>query len=113
MSASTLESFQKKGMQEIHCMPTARRHTMSGGNRLTHSALQKHSSAPCIHIQCSIKRIQRVAAFQSKSCKSLQRYPLTQANETRTVKLHEHVSMTARHYMATWLKAQDWKKRCA
>eukprot|EP00971_Amphidinium_carterae_P121224 2400831-Amphidinium_carterae.3 len=57
MSARTLQSLQKKGVQEIHRMPTSGWHAVSGGNRLTHCPLQKHSSVPRIHVQSSIQGI--------------------------------------------------------
>eukprot|EP00971_Amphidinium_carterae_P309241 6145241-Amphidinium_carterae.1 len=60
MSASALQSLEKEGMQQVYCMSTSRRHSMSSGNRLTHCALQKHSSSTCIHVQGGVERIQRV-----------------------------------------------------
>eukprot|EP00971_Amphidinium_carterae_P002506 49900-Amphidinium_carterae.1 len=39
MSTCPLESFLEKRMQQIHRMPTSRRHTMSGSHRFTDCTL--------------------------------------------------------------------------
>eukprot|EP00971_Amphidinium_carterae_P172098 3412156-Amphidinium_carterae.2 len=66
MSSRTLQSFKQESMQEVYCMTTPWRHAMRGGNRLTHSSLQQHTTPPGIHVQRSIKGIGGVSTLQSK-----------------------------------------------
>eukprot|EP00971_Amphidinium_carterae_P084349 1669433-Amphidinium_carterae.1 len=63
MSARTLKSLQKEGVEQVYGMATARWHAMRGCDRFTDSPLKEHSASARIHVQCSIEGIARVAAL--------------------------------------------------
>eukprot|EP00971_Amphidinium_carterae_P237461 4713977-Amphidinium_carterae.1 len=63
MPSCTLKSLQEKSVKQIYGMSTARGHAMRGRDRLTDRPLQEHSASPSIHVQGSIKGIERVAAL--------------------------------------------------